>query len=117
MGIGQEAGGWRGERLIHGGIRIRIVLTDGVNSAKQRGKGAPKKKRTKEGKESTHEYWAVLILSRQNRKSSAKGRRGLCLRREVLWVVEDVACGHSVGVPRVCIMEMLSGISRRYWVS
>jgi len=33
-----------------GGIRIGIVLTDVVNSAKQRGKGAPKKKRTKEGK-------------------------------------------------------------------
>ena len=38
------------------------MLTGGVNSAKQRGKGAPKKKRTKEGKESTHEHGAVNVL-------------------------------------------------------
>lgn len=84
MGIGKKAGGWGGEGIMCGGIWIGTVLTDGVNSEKQRGKGAPKKKRTKEGKESTHGYWAVLILSCQNRKSSAKGRRGLYLRREVL---------------------------------
>ena len=83
-GIGHEAGGWGRGGLMCGDIWIGTVLTGGVNSAKQRGKGAPKKKRTKEGKESTHGCWAVLILSCQNRKSSAKGRRGLYLRREVL---------------------------------